>query len=50
MIGSFLKAFLNTNIIFAYLGQILCALAQPLILNSTSKIASTWFRPERVYI
>jgi fucose permease len=48
LIGGFLKSFINTHIIYAYIGQILCAIAQPLVLNSTSKIANLWFRPERV--
>ncbi len=48
LIGGFLKTFINTHIIYAYIGQILCAVAQPLVLNSTSKIINIWFRPERV--
>jgi hypothetical protein len=33
---------------FPYLGQTLAAIAQPFILNSPGKFASTWFREERV--
>jgi FLVCR family feline leukemia virus subgroup C receptor-related protein len=43
IIGSFLKIFINTSIIFAYIGQFLTALFQPAILNSPGKIAATWF-------
>jgi hypothetical protein len=50
MIGSFFKAFINNSMIFAYLGQILCAAGSALIMNAPTKIASNWFRPERVRI
>jgi hypothetical protein len=50
LIGGFMKTFINKHIVYAYIGQILCASAQPLVLNSTSKIASKWFRPERVLL
>lgn len=43
-----MKSLLNTSIFYAYGGQILAGLAQPIILNSPGKIASTWFRDERV--
>lgn len=43
MLGSGIKCFINHNIIFAYIGQSLIASFQPAILNSPSKIASTWF-------
>ena len=43
IIGSFLKIFVNTSIVFAYIGQFLTALFQPAILNSPGKIAATWF-------
>ena len=43
IIGSLLKIFINTSIIFAYIGQFFTAVFQPAILNSPGKIASTWF-------
>ena len=43
ILGSFLKCFININIIYAYIGQFLIAIFQPAILNSPAKIASTWF-------
>jgi hypothetical protein len=48
MIGGFLKIFINESIYYAYAGQVLAAIAQPFILNSPGKIASTWFKDERV--
>ena len=43
IVGAFLKIFINTSIIFAYIGQFLTAVFQPAILNSPGKIAATWF-------
>jgi hypothetical protein len=50
IIGAGLKSMMNINILFAYAGQTIAAIAQPVILNSPGKIASTWFREERVFI
>jgi hypothetical protein len=47
-IGAFLKIFVNSNLLICYLGQTLSAIAQPIILNSPGKIASTWFREDKV--
>jgi hypothetical protein len=33
---------------FAYIGQTIAAIVQPLILNSPGELAATWFREERV--
>ena len=46
IVGAFLKIFINTSIIFAYIGQFFTAIFQPAILNSPGKIASTWFNEE----
>ena len=43
IIGAFLKIFINTSIVFAYIGQVFTAIFQPAILNSPGKIAATWF-------
>ena len=48
ILGAVLKIFINESIYYAYAGQLLSAIAQPFILNSPGKIASTWFRDERV--
>jgi hypothetical protein len=48
VIAAGIKSLLNKSLFFAYGGQIFAALAQPIILNSPGKIASTWFRDERV--
>ena len=47
-IGSILKALVNYSLVFVYIGQVLLAFSQPLILNSPGKVATNWFRPERV--
>ena len=48
ILGGFMKSFINSHLIYAYIGQILCAIAQPFLINSTSKLVNLWFRPERV--
>jgi len=48
MVGAFLKAFFNDSITVAMIGQILAAIGQPFILGSPGKIASNWFRKDRV--
>jgi hypothetical protein len=48
MVGAGSKIFLNSSLAFAYIGQTLAALGQPLILNATGKVASSWFREDRV--
>jgi predicted MFS family arabinose efflux permease len=45
LLGSFLKAFPN-KIFLAYIGQILCSVFQPVILNSPAKISAVWFKDE----
>ena len=46
IVGSFLKVFIKTSLIFAYIGQLLTALFQPAILYCPGKIASIWFDDE----
>jgi hypothetical protein len=43
-----MKIFLNKSLYFLYFGQLVSAIAQPFILNSSAKIASTWFREDKV--
>ena len=47
IIGAGLKIFINTSIVFAYIGQFLTAIFQPAILNSPGKIAATWFNEKK---
>ena len=47
--GAGIKCLVNQNIIFLYLGQLFAAIGQPFFLNSPAKIASTWFREDKVY-
>lgn len=49
-LGAGLKGMLNTGLVYAYIGQTLAGIAQPIIINSPGKIASTWFREDRVNI
>jgi Na+/melibiose symporter-like transporter len=46
IVGSFLKVFIKTSLIFAYIGQLLAALFHPAILYSPEKIARLWFDDE----
>ena len=43
LLGSLLKAFPN-KLYLAYIGQILCSVFQPVILNSPAKISAVWFK------
>ena len=45
LLGSLLKAFPN-KLYLAYIGQVLCSLFQPVILNSPAKISAVWFKDE----
>jgi fucose permease len=47
-IGGFTKIFINDSMYWAYIGQTLSGIAQPFILNSPGKIASTWFDENKV--
>ena len=45
LLGSLLKAFPN-KLYLAYIGQVLCSIFQPVILNSPAKISAVWFKDE----
>ena len=47
-IGSTIKIFINDWFNFALIGNIVAGIGQPFILNSTAKLAATWFKPEDV--
>jgi len=46
--GAGLKCFLDFGFFYLYLGQFLAATGQPFFLNAPAKIASTWFREDKV--
>jgi hypothetical protein len=43
-----MKIFINYNILFLYIGQFLAAIGQPFFLNAPAKVASVWFREDKV--
>ena len=45
MLGQWLRLFFNSYFYVALVGQTLGAIANPVFLNTPSKIASTWFKP-----
>lgn len=44
-LGAAIRVFAFANFYFVIAGQILCAIAQPIILNATTKVAVRWFLP-----
>lgn len=44
LIGCFIRTWVNYSIVYAYIGQIFCAITQPIIFNLNSKLVSDWFR------
>jgi MFS family permease len=46
--GAGVRCLITTNFTFVILGQILCAIGQPFILNAPTKIAVRWFLPKNV--
>lgn len=48
LIGAGIRCLVIFNFVFAILGQIFCAIAQPFILNAPTKIAIRWFLPKNV--
>jgi MFS family permease len=47
VLGSFIKTWSIYSVAFSFIGQMFCAIAQPFIFNSNTKIVATWFRSER---
>ena len=47
-LGCGIRCFVNISFYFFLIGEVLCAIAQPLIINSPMKIATRWFMPENV--
>jgi hypothetical protein len=48
--GAGLKCLINCGLSYLYMGQTLAAIGQPFFLNAPAKIASTWFREDKVII
>jgi fucose permease len=44
-VGTAIRCLVTTSFYFAIAGQVLCAIAQPFILNAPTKIAVRWFTP-----
>jgi fucose permease len=42
-IGAGIRCFVNYSFEYVIIGQFLCAMAQPFILNAPTKIATRWF-------
>ena len=42
-IGAGIRCFVATSFAFVIVGQVVCAIAQPFILNAPTKIAIRWF-------
>lgn len=47
-LGAAIRCLITTHFAFVIVGQILCAIAQPFILNAPTKIAVRWFLPKSV--
>jgi MFS transporter, FLVCR family, MFS-domain-containing protein 7 len=47
-IGTGLRCLVSIDFMFAIIGQIVCAIVQPVILNAPTTIAIRWFVPESV--
>ena len=41
--GAWVRTLLNTNIYFLLMGNILCGIGQPFLLNASALLAATWF-------
>ena len=48
MLGSLIRCLVNYDFISILIGQFLCAISQPMILNATTKLAIRWFLPASV--
>ncbi len=46
--GAGIKCLIDFGLIYLYIGQFLAAVGQPFILNSVAKVASTWYREDKV--
>jgi FLVCR family feline leukemia virus subgroup C receptor-related protein len=49
-LGACFRCFITSHFAFVILGQILCAIGQPFVLNAPTKIAVRWFLPKNVIL
>ena len=49
-LGAAVRCLVSTDFSFVIVGQILCAIGQPFILNAPTKIAIRWFTSDKVKI
>lgn len=49
-LGAGLRCFVSFDFSFAIVGQVVCAIGQPFILNSFTKVAIRWFMPKNVLL
>ena len=49
-LGTALRCLVSVDFIFIIIGQVVCAIVQPVILNAPTIIAIRWFLPESVQI
>lgn len=47
-VGAGFRCLITTHFAFVIVGQVLCAIGQPFILNAPTKIAVRWFLPKNV--
>lgn len=47
-VGCTIRCFVNVHFAFVIIGQVICAIAQPFLLNAPMKIASRWYMPKNV--
>lgn len=47
-IGAGIRCLVNYSFQFVIIGQFMCAIAQPFIMNAPTKIATRWFLPKNV--
>ena len=50
LLGTGVRTMVKYNFIFMIIGQIICAIGQPFLLNAPMKIATRWFMPKNVRI
>lgn len=49
-VGAGFRCFITTHFAFVIVGQVVCAIGQPFILNAPTKIAVRWFLPKNVLL
>lgn len=49
-LGTGIRCLVNHSFVWLIIGQFLCAIGQPFILNTPTKIATRWFMQKNVYL